>query len=160
MKSLVIYGTRYGNTQMLAEAIGEVLAAAGTVSVVAADEAPPVINAGIDLVVVGGPTEIHRVTREVTEYLNRVDGIEGMAAAAFDTRIQGMAFFTGSAARGIAHRLRSHGAELVVPPMSFFVEGRNNDAAGEHVTLVAGEVERAKAWAHQVLAKVGVVAPA
>ena len=45
----------------------------------------------------------------------------------------------GSAAHGMARRLRRHGYGLVVEPESFFVEGTPGP-------LEEGELERAKEW--------------
>ena len=66
-------------------------------------------------------------------------GGDGRAAAAFDTRIDKSPALTGSAARGIAKRLRGRGFELAAAPESFFVD----DAEGP---LAEGEIERARAW--------------
>ena len=63
---------------------------------------------------------------------------KGLRAAAFDTRSEGP--MMGAAAKGIAHRLESHGYELVTEPEGFIVEG---DAQ----LLRPGEKERARAWA-------------
>jgi hypothetical protein len=62
---------------------------------------------------------------------------KGRRAAAFDTRGEGP--MVGAAAKGIAHRLESHGYELASGPEGFIV-----DADG---LLKAGERERARAWA-------------
>lgn len=59
-------------------------------------------------------------------------------AAAFDTRFDMPAAFTGRAGRGIGRRLRRHGFELVVGPESFFVDKQNH--------LLDGEAERAIHW--------------
>ena len=50
--------------------------------------------------------------------------------------------FTGSAAKGIAHRLVSHGYEAVGEE-SFLVEGTDGP-------LHEGELERARAWGRQL----------
>jgi hypothetical protein len=63
---------------------------------------------------------------------------KGRRAAAFDTRGEGS--MMGAAAKGIAHRLESHGYELVAEPEGFIIEG---DAQ----LLRPGEQERARAWA-------------
>jgi hypothetical protein len=65
-------------------------------------------------------------------------GADGRRAAAFDTRGEGP--MVGGAARGIAHRLESHGYELVAEPEGFIVEG-------DVQLLKAGERDRAMAWA-------------
>jgi flavodoxin len=59
-------------------------------------------------------------------------------AAAFDTRAEGA--MMGGAAKGIAHRLESHGFELVAEPEGFIIEG---DAQ----LLRDGELDRARDWA-------------
>ena len=65
-------------------------------------------------------------------------GATGRPAAAFDTRGEGP--MVGGAAKGIAHRLKSHGYRLMAEPEGFVVEG---DAG----LLKAGERERARIWA-------------
>jgi hypothetical protein len=59
-------------------------------------------------------------------------------AAAFDTRGDGV--MMGGAAKGIAHRLESHGYELVAGPEGFLIEGEDQQ-------LRHGERARARAWA-------------
>ena len=63
---------------------------------------------------------------------------KGKPAAAFDTRGEGA--MMGGAAKGIAHRLESHGYELVAGPEGFLIEG-------EDQLLRDGERARARAWA-------------
>jgi flavodoxin len=62
----------------------------------------------------------------------------GRWAAAFDTRGDGS--MVGAAAKGIGHRLTSHGYELAADPEGFVVEG---DAQ----VLRTGERDRARDWA-------------
>jgi hypothetical protein len=63
---------------------------------------------------------------------------QGRRAAAFDTRGEGA--MMGGAAKGIGHRLESHGYTMVAEPEGFIIEG---DAQ----LLRAGEQDRARAWA-------------
>jgi flavodoxin len=63
-------------------------------------------------------------------------GAKGRPAAAFDTRGEGP--MVGGAAKGIAHRLESHGYDLVTEPEGFIVEADG--------LLKAGERERAREW--------------
>ena len=51
---------------------------------------------------------------------------------------------TGAASVGIGKRLEQKGAQLVLEPESFLVEGAEGP-------LVEGELERARAWARDVL---------
>lgn len=57
------------------------------------------------------------------EWLDRMPPATGLAAAAFDTRAGKPRLLTGSAAHGIANRLRRHGCTLVCSPEGFIVEG-------------------------------------
>jgi dienelactone hydrolase len=59
--------------------------------------------------------------------------------AAFDTRANKPVLLVGSAARGIARRLRDRGYRLAIEPQSFFVKG----APGP---LEEGELDRASEW--------------
>jgi flavodoxin len=62
MNSLVIYGSRYGNTQRIAYAIAAGLRAWGKVEGLEAEKADGIRLHGYDLVVLGGPTEGHGIT--------------------------------------------------------------------------------------------------
>jgi flavodoxin len=141
MKSLVVYVTHKGNTRAVAEAIGDVLRQHGAAEVLPVDAAPSVLGADVDLLVVGGPTEGHGMTPEQRAHLDRLDAttVRGRAAAAFDTRINWPRLLSGSAADGIARRLREIGARVIEPVGSFIV---NTEPA-----LLSGELERAREWA-------------
>jgi flavodoxin len=146
MKSIVMYASRYGNTQRIAEAITEALQTHGEAQLFPADEALPILPKGFDLVVIGGPTEAHRMTKPVVRLFARIGKgtLQGMAAAAFDTRLRGPRALTGSAGSGVARKLRRAGARLIVPEEGFFVK---NQASSEKPELEPGELERAAAWA-------------
>jgi hypothetical protein len=66
MKAVVVYESMYGNTHRVADAIGRGLATAGEVVVVPVTEAGPAVVQDADLVVVGGPTHAHGMTRPST----------------------------------------------------------------------------------------------
>jgi flavodoxin len=148
MNSLVIYASRSGNTQRIAEAIAEELRRRGPVELLVADEAPATVAAGTDLVVIGGPTEAHGMTPPMTQLFDRFSPgtLAGMPAAAFDTRLRWPLLLSGSAATRIADRLRHGDARLIGDPESFFVT--------RQPMLEVGELERAKAWAGSVAAAV------
>jgi flavodoxin len=146
MRSLVVYESRYGNTARIAREIAAGLEADGPVRLVEASDPTALDVAAIDLLVVGGPTEGHGVSRTLRARLSRVPpgGFAGVAAAAFDTRVTWPAFLAGSAAKGLAKTVEQLGAQLVAPPESFLVTGGKADS------LVAGEPERARSWAAQL----------
>lgn len=149
MKSLVVYGSRYGNTRRVAEAIAEALGKHGPVQLAAAENLPTILPGQADLVVVGGPTEAHRMTEAVTQLFDRMaeGALEGVAAAAFDTRVRWPLFLSGSAGRGIVKKLELAGAQVLGPAVSFFV-------GGKPPMLEPGELEEAAVWAASLAAKV------
>ena len=73
------------------------------------------------------------------EWLHDIPEGAARPAAAFDTRLHGPALFTGSAAKHITNRLEDRGFQIAAEPESFFVTKDNE--------LVAGEEDRAQAWA-------------
>lgn len=141
MKSVVIYGSRHGNTEHIAEAIADGLRSHGEVAVTSLDKAPRVFAGAADLVVIGGPTEAHGMSEPVKAFLDLVpsEALKGIAAAAFDTRLDWPKWLSGSAGARITDRLRTLGADLVAPHASFIVEGKDP-------LLKPGELERAVAW--------------
>lgn len=148
MNAVVIYGSRYGNTERVAEAIAAQLRKHGEAQVMTSDEVPAVFAEQVDLVVVGGPTEAHRMTEPLTRLFERIgDGaLDGKAAAAFDTRLRWPMMLSGSAAAGIVRKLEHAGATVIAPPASFFV-------GGKPTLLEPGELEQATAWAASLAAK-------
>ena len=157
MRSLVVYESWFGNTQRIAEEIAAALAHEGEADLVTVDEPLPPLE-DVDLLVVGAPTHIHglssRRSREgaltqgahgepgigVRGWIDALpDGAGGPRAAAFDTRAHMPALLVGSAARGIARRLRDHGYRLAIEPQSFFVKGTPGP-------LEEGELDRASEW--------------
>jgi flavodoxin len=144
MNALVIFDTKFGNTERIAQAIGEGLRPMAEVEVRPFAEVAA-IPAGLDLLVVGGPTHAHGVDPALRSFLDEIasGSVAGVAAAAFDTRYRVPALISGSAARGIAKRLTHMGAHLVAAPESFFVEHSEGP-------LAEGEVARAESWARQM----------
>ena len=154
MRSLVVYESWFGNTRRIAEEIAAALAQEGEVDLVTVDEPLPPLEV-VDLLVVGAPTHIHGLSSKrsregavdqgaagepgigVRGWIDSLpDGACGPRAAAFDTRAHMPALLVGSAARGIARRLRDHGYRLAIEPQSFFVKGTPGPL----------ELERASEW--------------
>jgi flavodoxin len=156
MKSTVIYTSHSGNTEEVARAMAHALEVHGDVALIALDaEAVAEIPADTDLLLMGGPTEQHGATREVLAFFEELGAdrrVEGMAAAAFDTRLRWPHWLSGSAAEVIDERLRKAGARMVVEPESFIVSMKP--------LLEPGELERAGAWALAVAAAARLLKPA
>jgi flavorubredoxin len=141
MNVLIVYDSEFGNTEKLARALGEKLAVGGTAEVISVRAGLPDLS-GVELLLVGGPTQVHGVSPKLREALDALPAhaLRNVQAAAFDTRIPGMKLLTGSAANGIAHRLEQKGAQVLEPHESFLVLGKEGP-------LADGELERACDWA-------------
>jgi flavodoxin len=147
MNILVVYSSRFGNTERLARAIANALEPDHTVRVLAAGDAEDVRGDDVDLLIVGAPTQVRGLLLGVRGFLRtlRNRGFTGRRAAAFDTRMPGERSQTGSAAEVIAKGLRNAGCQLTVEPESFLVA----DFTGPLAEL---EVERAATWARRLAA--------
>jgi flavodoxin len=156
MKARVVYDSGYGNTEKIAQAIGQALGPPEDVEIVRVGDVQPEQVTGVPLLIVGSPTQKFRPTGATTSFLKAIpeNGLQGVKVAAFDTRfpeseierVRILAFFVrifGYAAKPIADRLEKKGGELVAPPEGFFVEGTEGP-------LQEGELERAAGWAKQI----------
>jgi flavodoxin len=162
MKTLILYDSVYGNTEKIALAISNALGSQEDVSITKVSDAKPDQFAGLNLLIVGAPTQRFRTTAAMNDLLKMIpqNSLKGAKVAAFDTRLTVneinktpiLAFFVkmfgvnAYAARLIANRLRKKGGEFVGSPEGFFVEGMKGP-------LVEGELERAVNWARQIIAK-------
>lgn len=164
MRALVVYESMFGATHLVAEAIGEGLSGRAEVAVVPVGEADAAMREDVDLLVVGGPTHAHGMSRSgtrasaadmaekpdsdlimdpassgpgVREWLDSLGSL-GIPAAAFDTRIDGPPALTGRASKGIAGKLRKLHCSPAAQPESFLVNKESK--------LKEGEVDRAREW--------------
>ena len=139
MNALVVYDSTYGNTEKIAQAIGEAIGA----QVLRAGEVNPADLKGFDLLIVGSPTHGGWFTPEIKGLLEESPALEGVNVAAFDTRtvsIWNRIFRFGYAAPRIARSLENNGGNLLVPPEGFVVLGTQGP-------LKDAELERAAGWA-------------
>lgn len=145
MKTVVIYDSQFGNTRQIAEVIALRLEEEGAVHLMNVDAAMLDLHE-IDLLVVGGPTQMHGVSPAMRAWLDQVPpgALREIPVAAFGTRVPGLELLTGSAAHGIAKQLTKKGGHLLLPPEEFIVTGKEGP-------LAEGELERAAAWAATVL---------
>ncbi len=167
MKAVVVYESMFGNTRAIAEAIAEGLGQGHEVTVTVAARACPELLAGADLVVVGGPTHVHGMSRPstrknaadmaskpgstlkldadargpgLTEWFGSL-GQGAALAAVFDTRLAGPPALTGRACLGIRRQLRRHRFCVIDRPQSFLINGNR---------LQPGETARARLWGRQL----------
>jgi hypothetical protein len=176
MRAVIIYESMFGNTHTIADAIGKGIGQGlePTDNVVVV----PVVEAGrerlgdADLLVVGGPTHFHGMSRTrtrnwavataqkpkndlVLDRDARGPGVRDWLAslsdghtrvAAFDTRFKGPAVLRGRASGPVSRKLRRHGFEVVAKSESFFVTLQNH--------LEPGEEARAQEWGKRLAASV------
>jgi flavodoxin len=151
MRSLVVYFSKFGNTQTVAQVIAETLDAAGPVRVMSTQQLTLSDLEDVDLVVMGSPTHrmnLPEAVRPVFESLPR-RVLKGASVAAFDTSYKMSRWLSPfTAARKLASGLRKLGGKRIVPPETFHVEGREGP-------LYEGEIERARMWARSILKRLG-----
>ena len=164
MRALVVYESMYGSTRVIADSIAGGLRGDYEVTVVPVGEATPELVAAADLVVAGAPTHLRGLSTAKSRQMaaqaaakpgsrlrmdpdaggpGMLDWLEGLGrrdglAAAFDTRVNGLALLTGRASRPIARLLKRHGYRLVAAPEGFLV--------CSHGTLLDGEASWARRW--------------
>jgi flavodoxin len=146
MQTVVIYDSKIGNTDRIAEAIARGAARFGEVRVMSTADAAGVAGPleQPDLLLLGGPTQKRGPSPAMRAFIDALPGpLRGTPAASFDTRYRGPLFLMGSAAAGVAKVLAKSGAHPVVPPESFFME---RGGRMERQQLEPGEVERAEQW--------------
>lgn len=157
MNSLVVYESSFGNTERIAQAVHAYLATAGDARIVAVGAAEAALADVPELLVVGGPTQRHRMSPTLEALLRALPrrSLRGVSGAAFDTRYDMNPFLSGSAARQIERLLRRAGCRTIVSPESFFItmdrppEGKKRRHDVEE--LASGELQRARAWAETLL---------
>jgi flavodoxin len=143
VKSLVVYDTRYGNTEQVANAIAEPLGRAGEVVVKKASETTADDVQWADLVVVGSPTHAWDMTPETKGLFERISWprYHDRGAAVFDTKV--VQRTAEGAAGKIERALGGAGLRVVAKPQSFFV-------AGPEGPVAEGEIERARAFGEEL----------
>ena len=109
MKALVIYDSKFGNTEQVAQAIADTLGEEGIGQLISVDEADALEFEGVDLLVLGGPTQRHGLSPAVRAWLELIPRgvMRGLFLAAFDTCYRMLQWKSGSAALAIARKLRS-----------------------------------------------------
>ena len=172
MRAVIVYESMFGNTHAIADAIGKGLEPMLEVVVAPLAEAVRERLGEADLLVVGGPTHFHGMSRPrsrkwaagiaqkpgndlvldrdadgpgVRDWLASL-GHGRTKVAAFDTRFSGLAGFTGRASKAISRKLHKHGFEVVAKPESFLVDSKHH--------LESGEEARAQEWGKRLAASV------
>lgn len=159
MNVLIVYDSAYGNTEKIAQSIGSTIGSQHQVNLLKVKDVTAEQLAGLSLLIAGSPTQRFRPTQAVSFFLNGLSegSLRGIKVAAFDTRLTMeeikktpvLAFFVklagnAYAAKPIGEGLKKKGGELILAPEGFYVKGMEGP-------LLDGEIERAAAWAGQII---------
>ena len=156
MKVLIIYDSVFGNTEKIAQAIGNSLSSKENVETLRVNDVKPEQLIGLELLIVGSPTRVFKPIKAIMNFLNKIplNVLKGVKVAAFDTRISTadvnsrllniLVKLFGYAAKPIAYKLEKKGGSLIIPPEGFFVK----DSEGP---LKDGELERAADWVKLII---------
>jgi len=153
MKALIVYFSKFGNTRKVAHTIAETMKQAGDARVVGIDQLAAADLEGVDLVVMGSPTHGLTIPPAVRSALAPLPPgiLAGKSVAAFDTTVTVWPLRHFRASPKLLRRLRQLGGKPVVPPQTFSVLMRNPPGASATDLLLEGEIERARAWANEIL---------
>ncbi|MGO4691800.1 flavodoxin family protein [Glaciibacter sp. 2TAF33] len=182
MKIVIVYESMFGATREAAQDIAAGMrsaASVASVTVANVNQAPATIAAGADVLIVGGPTHAHGMSRAesradaekwaddpersltlepeapgigVREWLASLAESTGARGAAFDTRADFPRILSGAASNAIHKALVKHGYTETIQAESFLVTKAGALEPGEH--------DRAKDWGRQIAASLGVAVAA
>ncbi len=168
MRAIVVYESMFGNTHQIADAIAAGLADAAEVTVVNVNLVTSEDAESADLVLVGGPTHVHGMSRASTraeaekwthdpdKNLSLESGAPGRGIrewldddatvpknfATFATRVDWPIVVSGNAAAQMDRELNHRGSHRLVGAENFIVTKDSE--------LGDGELDRAKAWGTEV----------
>jgi flavorubredoxin len=125
MKAIIIYHTRYGNTERIAKSLEIGLKESSSIQHVICINARDVVSVDTlkeyDIICIGAPTEGFSAPKPIKQFLGKMKGVNlaGNYGFAFDTRLSSR--FSGSAAKYIEKELKSQGLQIISPLESAIV---------------------------------------
>ena len=124
-RAIIIYDTKFGNTEKIARALARGMEKQGVkVDCVKADEVDVDKLGRYDFLAIGGPTHAFGVSKPMKAFFEKLKSLDirGRKAFAFDTRLE--SWWAGSAAKGIEKSLKKLGMKIVKSRESAIVKGR------------------------------------
>jgi len=157
MKTLVVYFSKFGNTQLVAKTIADHLVnqngngnkVSDEVRTIDCDKLDATQFKNVDLVVMGTPTHNMNLPKVVSPIFKALPKrcLKGVKYAVFDTSYEMNWFFNKfTAAKRLSQKLRKLGGKPVLPPQTFIVLDREGP-------LGDGELNRAVFWADEIVNK-------
>ena len=144
MKVLVVYDSKFGNTEKVAQAITAALGTGEDIRLAKVNAIAPQDIGALDVLIVGSPTHVFGPTRAIKSFVGSLKPYipSNLRAAAFDTGYRSR--LSGSAAKRIEKALRRSGCSIIAPASRFIVTGNEGP-------LAEGELDKAVAWAKGIL---------
>jgi len=145
-KAIVIYDSKFGNTEKIAEALSEGMKKEGIdVDCLRIDKV--ILNklAEYDTLAIGAPTQGLGISKPMKEFLKKLENVnlQGKKAFAFDTKLKSR--FAGSAAKGIEERLKQLNMTIIKPYASAIVKGAEGpleEDAEKRFTQIGSEIAK------------------
>jgi len=144
MKTLVLFDSNWGNTEMIACAIAAAIGMGTNALRVGSEEAKRIEM--IEILVIGSPVIRGRPTKPMQEYVKSISQKVNskLKIATFDTRMTTeFARKLGFAADRMADQLKQAGYRIISEPKGFIVTGQKGP-------LAEGELERANQWGKEL----------
>jgi flavorubredoxin len=121
---VVIYDSKYGNTEKIAESLTDGLKMAGIDAIcVNTNDVQAESLKDYDFIAVGAPTQMFTASRPMKDFLAKLEGVQGLRGKygfAFDTKFDSR--MSGSAAKYIEKKLEDLGLAIVKPRQSAIVD--------------------------------------
>jgi menaquinone-dependent protoporphyrinogen IX oxidase len=129
MKSLVVYDSYFGNTELVAKTINETLKKEGSSKLIHVSEASDLDIEDFDLVVIGSPTRYYKPTKPIVQFVREAKSYE-IQIALFDTRMDAEDHWIlgpaerilGFAADTMANIVDMGQAQMDVEPLGVYVK--------------------------------------
>lgn len=152
MKAIVIYHTRFGNTERIAKSLEMGLKEASGIEDVVCTNVRDIVSAlddddslkEYDIICIGAPTEGFSAPKPIKEFLGKLKHVNlaGKYGFAFDTKVDSK--LSGSAAKFIEKELKSQGLQIIAPRESAIVFALKEMGEITGARLKEGEDERFK----------------
>lgn len=146
MEAIILYDSRFGNTEKIAKSLEIGLKATSGIQIVVCTNTNDIPSADslkeYDILCVGAPTENMTASKSIKEFLAKLKDIDlsGKYGFAFDTKLDSR--FSGSAAKYIEKELVNQGFRIIAPRQSAIVFSIKERGAIVGARLKEGEEKR------------------
>lgn len=140
MRAIVVFDSRYGNTEKIARSIEAGIAGTGVeTDCLNSREAIVESLKEFDLVCIGAPTEAFSASKPIKDFIAKLDGagLAGKWGFAFDTKLDWR--ISGSAAKFIEKELKRLGLRILAPRGSAIVSSPAGKDRASFTKLKEGE---------------------